>query len=243
MKVAFKLAIAHIITLIIMIILNYSSATNVGDVANQDQPLIQPAGFAFSIWGVIYVLLLIWILRTFLSGRSTRGVYERVGILPSINFLLNGAWIIAFTQQWLVVSTIIIFLLLLTLVVMYLRITHSRDAKFFDRFPFSMYLGWITVASIANVFVTLVQNDVQTVLGLNEMVWSVTMLLIGAALAVGITLYFKDVIYPLVIVWSYVAIFAETPSTFIQVITVVSVIVILIILLFVVRQKARQRSR
>lgn len=60
-----KLGIVYLITFAIMIFLNYWSATNVGNVADANQPLLQPAGFAFSIWGFIYFLLFIWIIRAF----------------------------------------------------------------------------------------------------------------------------------------------------------------------------------
>ena len=61
-------ATGYLIAFIVMIFLNYWSGTNVGSVADANQAIIQPAGFTFSIWGLIYVLLFAWIIKLFFSG-------------------------------------------------------------------------------------------------------------------------------------------------------------------------------
>src|SRR6476620_9067972 len=160
-----------------MIVTNYMSATNVGTVANQDQALIQPAGFAFSIWGIIYFLLFIWIMRIFFVNRWSGEIYTRIGYWLPANFLLNGLWIIAFTQEWVFLSVIIIIGLLLTLIVIYFKI-NRLDFRWYDRLPFSIYLGWVSVATIVNVFTWFVQSDTTTFLGLSEVPWTIIMLLV-----------------------------------------------------------------
>lgn len=101
-------AIAYLIAFGLMIFLNYWSATNVGIVADNNQAIIQPAGFAFSIWGLIYVLLFIWIIKRFFDNTWEGSLASRLTFWPILNFLLNGLWIVVFTQQWLVASTLVI---------------------------------------------------------------------------------------------------------------------------------------
>lgn len=236
MKHTKRLGVVYLLFFSIMIFLNYWSATNVGFVANQDQSLIQPAGFAFSIWGLIYALLFIWIIRIFFVDRWNSEVYQRIGYWLPVNFLLNGFWIIAFTQEWLLVSVITIFTLLFTLVIMYLKI-NSTDYRWFNRLPFSIYFGWVSVAAIVNVFAWLVQTDVTSVLGLNELSWTIIMLIVATLLAAYVALRYRDWLYPLVFVWSFIAIFAENEQTSILVVTVVCMIVQLGLALVVLLKK------
>src|SRR5699024_12377793 len=92
-------AAVYLIALIVRILRNDGTGTNVGSVADANQAIIQPAGFAFSIWGLIYVLLFAWIIKLFCSGDGS--VTARLTFWPVVNFLLNGLWILVFTQQWL----------------------------------------------------------------------------------------------------------------------------------------------
>ncbi|MFB4212337.1 tryptophan-rich sensory protein [Shouchella sp. JSM 1781072] len=232
MKQTTRLGVIYLIFFAFMIVVNYLSTTNVGSVANQEQALIQPAGFAFSIWGFIYLLLFIWILRIFFVNRWNADIYTRVGYWLPANFLLNGMWIIAFTQEWLLLSVIIIVGLLLTLIVIYFKI-NRLDFRWFDRIPFSIYLGWVSVATIVNIFAWLVQRDVTTFLGLGEVPWTIIMLLVGTLLAVIIALAYRDIFYPLVFVWAYAAIFAENSMTGILIVTAICIVIQLAVALFV----------
>ena len=226
MKRSKKLGIIYIISFAIMIFLNYWSPTNVGNVADANQPLIQPAGYAFSIWGLIYILLLIWIIRIFLVKDTT--VYEEVSFWPSVNFLLNGLWILAFTAQWLFASVIIIFALLTTLIIIYSRINKSADYTYMEKLPFSFYISWVSVASILNVFVWLVGNNQRELLGMGEQTWSIIILIMATVLALFFSISFKDYIYTLVFVWAFIGIYVETSSEAIK-----NVLLILTIILVV----------
>lgn len=161
-------AIAYLIVFGIMIFLNYWSTTNVGIVADNNQAIIQPAGFAFSIWGVIYVLLFAWVLKQLFTGDKEQTLASQLTFWPLLNFLFNGLWILVFTQQWVVVSALVIAALLYTLAVMY-AITTKAGYQGFDRLPLSIYFAWVTVATIVNVFTVMVSVQVETFLGLNEL--------------------------------------------------------------------------
>src|SRR5699024_10898759 len=107
-------AAGYLIAFIVMIFLNYWSETNVGSVADANQAIIQPAGVAFCIWCLIYVLLFAWSIKLFFSGDGS--VTARLTCWPVLNFLLNGLWILVITQQWLGASVIVILGLLYALV-------------------------------------------------------------------------------------------------------------------------------
>ncbi|WP_054712566.1 TspO/MBR family protein [Bacillus sp. JCM 19041] len=236
MKQRTTLGITYLLFFALMIFLNYWSATNVGMVANQDQALIQPAGYAFSIWGLIYVLLFIWIVRIFFLGRYEESAYAQVRYWPAVNFALNGMWIIAFTQEWLLVSVLIIIALLTTLVIMYTRISAIRFS-WFDRLPFSIYFGWVSVATIVNIFTWIVQADVTTILGLDELIWTLIMLIVTTLLAAFVSLRYRDWAYPLVFLWSFIAIFMENELTSILVVTASCAVVHLALSIIVLIRK------
>lgn len=222
-----KWAIAYLIAYALMIFLNYWSATDVGSVADQEQAIIQPAGFAFSIWGLIYVLLLIWIIRLFFINQTEDTVAERITFWPILNFALNGSWIIAFTQQWLFISTLIIVALLITLIIMYRRISKMNDIHWFDRLPISIYFAWVTVATIVNIFTWFVGMGVTEFLGLSELTWTNILLIVATGIMIYVSIKHRDWLYPLVFVWSYTAIFVENQTDY------TSLMIVLIICLII----------
>jgi len=222
-----KWAIGYLIAYALMIFLNYWSATDVGTVADQEQAIIQPAGFAFSIWGLIYALLLIWIIRLFFINRWEGSIVERITFWPIINFALNGLWIIAFTQRWLFISTLIIAGLLITLIIMYRRISGKQDRNWFDRLPISIYFAWVTVATIVNIFTWFVGMGVTDFLGLSELTWTNILLIVATGIMIYVSIKHKDWLYPLVFVWSYVAIFVVNQTDYTSLAVVLSICLII----------------
>lgn len=213
MSVQKKWAAGYLAAFILMIVMNYFVGTNVGNVANNNQPIIQPAGFAFSIWGLIYILVFIWIIKQFFQKTWENSMAYRLKYWPIINFLLNSAWILVFTQQMVLASVIVIFALLITLIVMHILIT-NHHYNWYDRFPYSIYFAWVTVASIVNVFQLTNDNNIDSVLGLDELTWTIIMLSAAAVIGVITAFYFKDWLYPLVIIWPLYAIFTENNSDY-----------------------------
>lgn len=213
MTVQRKWAIGYLAAFIVMLILNYSSGSNIGNVADDNQSIIQPAGFAFSIWGLIYILLLIWIIRLFFQKDWENTAVYHLKYWPIINFLLNGIWIIVFTQQLMLLSVIVIFALLITLIIMHMLISKA-DYHWFDRLPLSIYFSWVTVASIVNAFAFTNSNNVEGLLGMTELTWTIIMLAAAALIGVITALYFKDWLYPLVLIWPFFGIYTENNSDY-----------------------------
>lgn len=204
-----KLGIIYLVFYILMILANYLTGSNVGNVADQNESFIQPAGYVFSIWGLIYILLFIWIIRIFFT--HYQGVYERVNYWLVGNFVLNALWIFVFTQEWLLVSNIVIIGLLITLIVIYKKMTKVQG-HWFDRFPFSIYLGWVSIATIVNIVTWVVGNGVEELFGLNEYQWTLVLLVIATALAVWLAVKHMDWVLPLVFVWAFSGIIVKNEN-------------------------------
>lgn len=239
MTVQRKWAIGYLAAFIVMLILNYASGSNVGNVADDNQAIIQPAGFAFSIWGLIYILLLICIIRLFIQKDWENTMAYRLRYWPIINFLLNGIWIFVFTQQLMLLSVIIIFALLITLIIMHILISKT-DYHWFDRLPLSIYFAWVTVASIVNVFAFTNSNNIEELLGMTELTWTIIMITAAALIGIITALYFKDWLYPLVLIWPFLGIYTENNSDYMNLdntLLVVSIVLIAVSLVVLIQKK------
>lgn len=233
-----KWVIGYFIAFVIMIIMNYSVGSSVGNVAEDNPTIIQPAGFAFSIWGLIYVLLLILMIKLFISKNDKTSITTHLKFWPILNFILNGLWIVAFTQQWMLVSTIIIAALLYTLAEMFSTISET-NYRWFDRFPFSIYFAWVTLATIVNIFTLASANNVDTILGMDELTWTILVLIVAGIIGIAIAVLFKDWLYPLVLIWPLTAIYVESGdvSTLLNItLLIVSILLALVAIMVIINK-------
>ncbi|WP_078382152.1 TspO/MBR family protein [Sutcliffiella halmapala] len=175
-----------------------------GEISNKLNVLFTPAGYVFSIWSVIYLLIGIWIVRQFPKERRNLPIYKSTNVLFILSCVLNSAWIVLWHYEFFVTTVVIMVSLLLTLITLYRRIKTS-DPGFFDRLPFSIYLGWISVATIANVSYVLVH--LQWIgFGLTDVTWTIIMLIIATILAIRFNIVNRDRVYPFVFVWAFIGI-------------------------------------
>lgn len=202
-----NLKISYVLAFGLMIFLNYWSATDVGVVADEEQALIQPAGYTFSIWGVIYFLLFLWLVRLFFTEK--KALIKDLHVWVLLNFLLNGLWILAFTNQWIGVSTGIIFVLLGTLTVLYQKIRKSHG-DLLDRIPYSIYLGWVFYATVVNVFTWLFDLQVFPILGIPEVGWTILALLVVTVSGAWFAFKSTDPVVVLTFMWATIGIFVES---------------------------------
>ncbi|UCC32923.1 MAG: hypothetical protein JSW53_03775, partial [Candidatus Bathyarchaeota archaeon] len=131
-----------------------------GDISDLYPTLVTPAGFTFSIWGLIYALLLIFVIYQALPRNREQPFLREISLFFALSGALNILWLFLWHYEMLSLSLPMMFALLATLIAVYLRLDIGRaDAalreKLLVHLPFSVYLGWITVASIANAAVTL----------------------------------------------------------------------------------------
>lgn len=195
-----SLLLVNTFTLIGTIYVNYFFASGaggqetVGEISDKYYTLITPADYAFSIWGLIYFLLVgfvgfQWV--EYLKGWDD-GSLNKAGIWFALTNVLNGLWIVVWTNEWLGLSVVIIFLLLFSLIQLVIRLRLEiweapKSIIFFVWWPICIYIGWIILASVTNVAVLL--RDSPLLLNLmNPPYW--TAIMIGAAVVIYLVLTF-----------------------------------------------------
>jgi hypothetical protein len=179
---------------------------NTGQISDQFNVLFVPAGYVFSIWGLIYVGLIAFAVFQALPSQRDNPRLRRIGWWYAVGCLANSAWIFLWHYQVFVLTLVAMLVLLASLIAVYLRLdigrAKVRAAEFWTtHVPFSIYLGWISVATIANV------TDVLDYVGwggwgLSPEAWAVLMLAAAGILTLAMGLTRSDAAYALVIAWA-----------------------------------------
>jgi benzodiazapine receptor len=180
------------------------------EISDANPTLITPAGYVFSIWGIIYILLGAFVVFQALPSQQRKGFQKSVGWLFVLSSIANIVWLFLWQFEYLGFSVVIIFLLLATLILIYLRLNIGKSAvslreKLAVHVPFSVYLGWITIASIANMSVFLVSENWDG-FGIGAETWATLIIVVALILTVLVLATRKDIAYSLVIIWALVGI-------------------------------------
>jgi benzodiazapine receptor len=188
-----------------------------GEISDRFQVYFVPAGYVFSIWGLIYLALGAYAVYQALPAQRENPRLRRVGYLFVFSCLANIAWLFLWHYERFVWTVIAMLGLLLSLIAIYLRLGIGRTQvppaeRWLVHVPFSIYLGWITVATVANV-TSLLDYVNWGGWGIQPAVWAVIMLVVGAAIASAVGLTRGDVAYMLVIVWAFVGIAVKHAAT------------------------------
>lgn len=240
-----RLPVYYLVLFVIMMIVNVAARGDVSAVAAKYDTLIQPDGYAFMIWSLIYVGLLAWIIRMLVVKNSRDKIQISLQWMPAINFLLNSIWIIVFIQEWILASNVIMGLLWLTILWMYLEVGR-HDYHWLDRLPLSLYLGWISLAAVVNVFTWLEQIGTTYAMPFSEEIVATLVLATVAILLVLFTVRTHDWVIPLVALWTYIAILssAETGDTiFYAVVIIANIIFVMTTLANYLESKAQYFER
>ena len=217
-KSALGLRLTNMIVFVVMVTINALAnalpiaGMSTGAISDAYPNLFAPAPLTFSIWGLIYFLLALFILYQLglfngKSGDDMRAV-KRIGGWFIVSSLANTAWIFSWHYQIIPVSIVLMVVILMSLIFTYLNIIReplSKKEKFFVKLPFSVYFGWITVATIANATVLLVSLGWNG-FGLSESLWMIVALAAGLVIGMATLLKTKDIPYGLVILWAYAGI-------------------------------------
>jgi len=212
---------------------------NTAQISDLNPTLITPAGYVFSIWGVIYILLGVFVVFQALPSEKGKNYQKRIGLLFALSSLLNIAWLFLWQFEYLSWSVVLMLLLLATLILIYLRLNIGKSAaplreKLAVHVPFSVYLGWITIASIANVAVTLVSVNWDG-FGIGPETWAALIIIVALLITILVTVTRKDVAYGLVIIWALVGIAVkQSENQTIVMITEISAIIVAIALAAVI---------
>jgi len=210
------LRIANIVAFVLVVVVNILAnllplnGRTTASISDAYPTLIAPAGYVFSIWGIIYALLLIFTLFQTLPSQKDKPFLRQISYLFLLSSLANVVWLFLWHYEQIVLSVLPMFVLLASLIMIYLRLQIGKsDASTFEKLsvhvPFSVYLGWITVAPIANVAAAAIALDWDG-LGLDEITWTVLVIIIALIITLGVIVTRKDIAYSLVIIWALVGI-------------------------------------
>ena len=181
-----------------------------GQISDRFQVFFVPAGYVFSIWGLIYLALIAYAIYQALPGQRDNPRLASTGYLFVLSCLANIIWLFLWHYEKFVFTLLAMFTLLALLIVIYLRLGIGKQAvsageRWLVHLTFSIYLGWITVATIANV--TSVLDYVKwSGWGIVPPVWAVIMLIVGALVGFLMALRHGDVAYNLVLLWAFTGI-------------------------------------
>jgi hypothetical protein len=177
-----------------------------GEISDAYPNLFAPAGPAFSIWGLIYLLLAGYVVYQFTkSGQQKEELLKKINLLFIATSLANISWIFAWHYDFIGMSVLIMatFLVLLIKIADVLCVEQmTTQEKLFIRTPFSVYFGWITVAAIANITVFLVSLGWNG-FGIADFVWTSIIILVGALIGILRMCKDKNIAYGLVLIWAY----------------------------------------
>lgn len=189
---------------------------NTGAVSDSYPNLFAPSGFTFSIWGVIYSLLILYTIYQ-LGVISIKKPTLKTEKIDEINkyFLassfLNIIWIFAWHYRQIGLSTLLIIAILYCLIKINQLVNQPNLAKaehWLIKVPFGVYFGWITVATIANITTWLVDLGWKG-FGLSEGFWTVAILIVGAVITMVTMFRNSNWAYGAVVIWAYAGILAK----------------------------------
>jgi hypothetical protein len=240
-KQASTLNWANIYTYILVLIVNGLAGSttliggkNTAEISDKFFTLVTPAGYVFAIWGIIYLLLGVFVVYQFLPNNRTKVFQRDVWWLFVISGILNVLWIFAWQYEQLIISVIIMIALLAVLIILYLSLDIGRSRaplkeKLAVHLPFSVYLGWITIATIANISAMLVSLGWDG-FGISPESWAILIIIVADVIAILVALTRRDVAYELVFIWAFVGIAAnQSAHQTLVIVTLASAVMVAIV--------------
>lgn len=214
--------ITNAITVLLALIVNILSVAlplngqDTGEISDRFQVYFVPAGYVFSIWSVIYLGWIAFTIFQFQSSQKESPRLRRLGYLFALSNLANAAWLFCWHYNRFGLSVLVMLTLLGLLIASYLRLNVNRESVSRTEYwsvdvLFSVYLGWITVATVANV-----QDWLYYVgwdgFGIPAQIWAVIMLVVASLLGLAMALTRRDVGYLAVLIWAFIGIAVKQAS-------------------------------
>jgi hypothetical protein len=183
---------------------------NTGQISDRFQVYFVPAGYVFAIWGIIYIGWIAFTIFQFRPWQKESPRFRRLGYLFALSGVANATWLFTWHYNFFGLGVLVMLSLLGLLIASYLRLNVNRSSASGAEWwsvdlPFSIYLGWITVATVANV------TDWLYLVGWNGFgiaapTWAVIMIAVAFVLGLLMALTRRDAGYLFVLVWSFVGI-------------------------------------
>lgn len=213
----------NIVALVGALVMNFLSNTlplngqTAAQISNRLPILFVPENYVFSIWGIIYVLLIGFGVYQARPSKREDPAMRRIGYWFALSCVANGVWLVFFHYNQFPLSMIAMVVLLVSLIMIYLRLDIGRwvvsgAEKWWVHTTFSVYLGWITVATVANGAYVLYDAGWDG-LGIAGAVWTVIMLVIATGITLTMIIMRRDVAYTAVILWALAGIVIKQAAT------------------------------
>ncbi len=208
--------ITNLVSVIVVLTVNILASTlplngqNTGEISDRFQVFFVPAGYVFAIWFFIYIGWIAFAIYQFRAEQKESPRLRRLGYLFAISGIVNAVWLFTWHYNVFGWSVIVMLTLLGLLIASYLRlnvnrVSVSRAERWSVDIPFSVYLGWITVATVANItdWLYLVEWNG---FGIAAPVWAVIMIVVASIVGLLMTITRRDAAYVFVLVWSFIGI-------------------------------------
>jgi benzodiazapine receptor len=188
-----------------------------GEISDMFDVFFVPAGYVFSIWGLIYLGLLAYSVYQALPSQRENAALQKIGYLYIWSSVANIVWLFFWHYLLFPLTLLAMLVILGFLIAIYLRLDIGRTQvstaeKWLVHVPFSIYLGWITVATIANV-TSLLDYLGWNGWGISPQVWAVIMLLAAVVISGIMSFTRADIAYSLVLIWAFVGIAVKHQGT------------------------------
>ncbi|MCY7328979.1 MAG: tryptophan-rich sensory protein, partial [Saprospiraceae bacterium] len=223
------LRVANLLFFLLTMAFNYLSQAmplnrkTTGELSDQYPNLFTPAPLTFSIWGVIYLALLLFIGWQMWPMRNTRRAEQRNTAVSALgwNFvwlcLLNMGWLFCWHYE-LVTARVVVMLVTLGLLIrmnilIFRDLSHTADNRNFLDIPFGLYLGWISVATVANITAWLVGINWDG-FGISEKIWTVMMIAVATLVALLAVYSWRNVPYAVAVIWALLGITIQQRAMF-----------------------------
>jgi len=209
-------AVIAVITVNILAVILPLNGLDTGEISDRFVVYLVPAGYVFSIWSLIYLGLIAYGIFQALPSQKENSRLRAIGYVFILSCLANITWLFLWHYEVFNLTLIAMLVLLLTLIAIYLRldigrVQVSQAEKWCVHIPFSIYLGWISVATIANATQWLDYLGWGG-WGIAPEVWAVVILLAGVLISALMSLRRADIAYSLVLIWAFVGIAVKQAS-------------------------------
>lgn len=231
------LTILNIVALIAVLTVNALAnilpinGLNTGEVSDFYPNLFTPAGFTFSIWSIIYLMLIVFALYQFRI--HTKPYFMELSLWFLLSCVANISWILAWHHLLIWASVVIMVLLLFSLIRIFLLLQPERltwAEKFSIKLPFVLYFSWICVATIANISALLVSLGWEGSF-LSPQVWAIILCIVATLLAIFIAIRFQEPAFLVVLMWALFGIYSKQINTPYQQIATIALMEIVILAL------------
>jgi translocator protein len=214
------LLVGNILALVVVLTVNALASIlringmNTGEISDLYPSLFTPAGFTFSIWGVIYLLQIGFVIAQFKIKEEN--YFKELSLWYLLTCFANVSWILVWQYLFTTASVVVMLVLLFSLTRIFLLLQknkiNSKTEWFFIKLPFLFYFAWICVATIANISALLVSLNWQGGF-LSEEQWAIAMIIVAALLGLFIAYKFKEPAILLVLMWAFFGIYSKWVTT------------------------------